>query len=238
MLYLYETTYPYPGMMDEYVDVMGTDLIPGLARHMTVLGVFRIAYRHRESFFLSELPKGVDSLEGLSNFVIHERDGLTWHREGFRYRDEWFDSLLEGLPFSPTASEIKKRQKRGDFTGNTVYYRLIYNVLPGKADEFLKAFDKELLPMEEKRGMKLAGCYRWFGACGGIRRDYKPVGGERLGALGQGTRDTAQGLEVPRMDGEGIGLMCRVELQILAPCTLFFASLIGRDLSCFIYMTA
>lgn len=166
MLYLYETTYPYPGMMDEYVDVMGTDLIPGLARHMTVLGVFRIAFRHRESFFLSELPKGVDSLEGLSNFVIHERDGLTWHREGFRYRDEWFDSLLEGLPFSPTAAEIKKRQKRGDFTGNTVYYRLIYNVLPGKADEFLKAFEKELLPLEEKRGMKLAGCYRWFGACG------------------------------------------------------------------------
>jgi len=166
MLYLYETTYPYPGVMDEYVDVMGTDLLPGLARHMTVLGVFRVAFRHRESFFLSELPKGVDSLEGLSNFVIHERDGLTWHREGLRYRDEWFDSLLEGLAFSPTAAEIKKRQKRGDFTGNSLYYRLIYNVLPGKTDEFLKAFEKELLPMEEKRGTKLAGCYLWFGACG------------------------------------------------------------------------
>jgi hypothetical protein len=166
MLYLYETTYPFPGKMDEYVNVMGTDLIPGLKRHMTVLGVFRIAFRHRESFFLSELPKGVDSLEGLSNFVIHERDGLLWHRAGLRYRDEWFDSLLEGLPFSPTAAEIKKRQKRGDFTNNSLYYRLIYNVLPGKTDEFLKAFEKELLPMEEKRGTKLAGCYLWFGACG------------------------------------------------------------------------
>jgi len=166
MLYLHETTYPFPGKMDEYIDVMGTDLMPGLARHMTVLGVFRIAFRHRGSLFLSELPKGVDSLEGLSNFVIHERDGLLWHRAGLRYRDEWFDSLLEGLPFSPTAAQIKKRQKQGDFTGNSLYYRLVYNVLPGKTDEFLKAFEKELLPVEEKRGMKLAGCYLWFGACG------------------------------------------------------------------------
>ncbi len=166
MLYLYETTYPFPGTIDEYMDVMGSDLMPGLARHMTVMGVFRVAFRHREVLFLSELPKGVDSLEGLSNFVIHERDGLAWHREGFRYRDEWFDSLLEGLPFSPTAAEIKKRQKKREFAGNTLYYRLNFNVLPWKMDEFLKAFEKELLPIQEKRGMKLAGCYRWFGACG------------------------------------------------------------------------
>jgi hypothetical protein len=166
MLYLYETTFPYPGVLDEYIQVMGTDLIPGLSRHMTVLGVFRVAFRHRETFFLSELPKGVDTLEGLSNFVIHERDGLMWHRAGLRYRDEWFDSLLEGLPFAPTAAQIKKRQKQGDFTGNTLYYRLIYNVFPWKVDDFLKAFESELLPIAEKQGMTLAGCYRWFGACG------------------------------------------------------------------------
>ena len=83
MLYLHENTYPFPGVIDEYMDVMGTDLMAGLARHMTVMGVFRVAFRHREVFFLSELPKGTDSLEGLSNFVIHERDGLAWHREGF-----------------------------------------------------------------------------------------------------------------------------------------------------------
>jgi len=39
-------------------------------------------------------------------------------------------------------------------------------VLPGKMDEYLKAMQKELVPMEEARGMKLAGCYRWYGACG------------------------------------------------------------------------
>src|SRR4030043_97052 len=101
MLYLYETTYPYAGVMDEYVKVMGTDLIPGLNRHMTVLGVFRIAFRHRESFFLSELPQGVDTLEGLSNFVMHERDGLTWPWAAFRDPNVLFFRLLEGLPFSP-----------------------------------------------------------------------------------------------------------------------------------------
>ena len=145
MLYLYETTYPFSGVMDEYIDVMATDLIPGLKRHMTVLGVFRVALCHRETFFLSELQHGVDTLEGLSNYVIHERDGLAWHREGFRYRDEWFDSLLEGLPFAPTAGEIGERQKQGDFTGNTLYYRLIYNVLPGRTEEFLQALEKELV---------------------------------------------------------------------------------------------
>ena len=166
MLYLHENTYPFTGMMDEYVGVMETDLIPGLARHMTVIGVFRTAFRHRETFFLSELPDGVHSLEGLSNFVIHERDGLSWHRVGFRYRDDWFDSLLEGLPFSPTAEQIRERQKQGDFTGNTLYCRWSHSVLSGKTAEFLKAFERELVPVSESRGMKLAGCYRWFGACG------------------------------------------------------------------------
>ncbi|MEE8470178.1 MAG: NIPSNAP family protein [Dehalococcoidia bacterium] len=166
MLYLHENTYPYPGMMDEYVRVMETDLLPGLSRHMTVLGVFRVAFRHRETFFLSELPHGVETLEGLSTFVMNERDGLAWHREGFRYRDEWFDSLLEGLPFSPTGATIEQRQKQGDFTGNTLYYRLVHNVLPGRTDEFLESFEKELVPMVEGVGMKLAGCYSWFGACG------------------------------------------------------------------------
>ncbi|HEY48564.1 MAG TPA: hypothetical protein G4O13_00780 [Dehalococcoidia bacterium] len=166
MLYLYETTYPFTGVMDEYIKVMGTDLIPGLSRHMTVLGVFRVAFRHRETFFLSELPHGVDTFEGLSNYVMHERDGLSWHRAGFRYRDEWFDSMLEGVSFSPTAAELKERQNQGDFTGNTLYYRLIYNVLPGKTQEFLEALESELVPAAENQGMKLAGCYRWFGACG------------------------------------------------------------------------
>ena len=166
MLYLHENTYPFPGVMDEYVKVMETDLIPGLDRHMTVMGVFRVAFRHRETFFLSELPEGVHTFEGLSTFVMHERDGLSWHREGFRYRDEWFDSMLEGLPFSPTAAMIKERQKQGDFTGNALYCRFVYNVKPGKTDEFLDAFASDLVPMEEQRGTKLAGCYRWFGACG------------------------------------------------------------------------
>jgi len=166
MLYLHENTYPFTGMMDEYVKVMETDLLPGLNRHMIVLGVFRVAFRHRETFFLSELPEGVDTLEGLSNFVIHERDGLTWHRAGFRYRDEWFDSLLEGLPFSPTAAQIKERQKNGDFTGNALYCRITYHTLPGKTDEFVHDFENMLVPIAEGRGMKLAGCYRWFGACG------------------------------------------------------------------------
>jgi len=29
VLYLHENTYPFTGVMDEYVDVMATDLIPG-----------------------------------------------------------------------------------------------------------------------------------------------------------------------------------------------------------------
>ncbi len=166
MLYLHETTYPFTGVIDEYVRVMETDLIPGLNRHMTVLGVFRVAFRHRETFFLSELPEGVASLEGLSNYVIHERDGLSWHRVAFRYRDEWFDSLIEGLPFAPTAADIKARKDKGDFTGNSLYCRWAFSVHPGKTDEFLALMENGLMPAMDQTGSKLAGCYRWFGACG------------------------------------------------------------------------
>ena len=34
-------------------------------------------------------------------------------------------------------------------------------------EEFLNIVENNLLPAREKMGVKLAGCYRWFGACGG-----------------------------------------------------------------------
>ena len=34
------------------------------------------------------------------------------------------------------------------------------------AGQLIEGFERELVPVAESLGMKLAGCYRWFGACG------------------------------------------------------------------------
>lgn len=165
MLYHHEIVEILPGMIDEYVDAAAAFLMPVYKRFGKPLGFFKNSCRHREGVFLWELgedPINIDKMGGM----VSDRDGVAYHRLALKYRHDWYDSWLKAISFSPTVDEITKRQKKGDFTGNTLYYWEQTKVLPGKIDEFLEAMEKELMPMEEKRGMKLAGCYRWFGACG------------------------------------------------------------------------
>jgi len=166
MLYLQEILNVQPGMIDEYVDAAANHLIAGWNRYVTTVGFFKNAFRHREGLALWELGEEASSIDALGGFIFTDLDGMAWQRLAVKYRQDWHDSWLESVPFSPTVPTIKERQEKGDFTGNTLYYWESTKVLPGKMDEFLKAMEKELVPMEEKRGMKLAGCYRWFGACG------------------------------------------------------------------------
>jgi len=166
MLYLQEILDVQPGMVDEYMDACATHLITGWNRYVTTTGFFKNAFRHREALALWELGEEAGNIDGLGGFILTDLDGKAWQRLALKYRQDWYDSWLEAVPFSPTVAMIKERQKQGDFTGNTLYYRLIFNVLPGKTDEFLEAMQKELVPAAERHGMKLAGCYLWFGACG------------------------------------------------------------------------
>jgi hypothetical protein len=165
MIYHHEIVEMEPGLIDEYTDVCEAYLMQLYARYGKALGFFNNACRHRENLLIWELgeePISIDNMGGL----VTDRDGQAYHRLAIKYRHDWFDSFVESVPFSPTVAEILKRKKKGEFTGNALYYWESTSVLPGKMDEFLKAMEQELVPMEEKRGMKLAGCYRWFGACG------------------------------------------------------------------------
>lgn len=166
MIYLQEILDVQPGMIDEYVDACADHLIAGWNRYVKTTGFFKNAFKHREGLALWELGEDASSVDGLGGFILVDKEGKAWQRLALKYRQDWHDSWLEAVPFSPNVEEIKERQKKGDFKGNTLYYWEADRVLPGKMDEFLEAMEKEFVPMEEKRGMKLAGCYRWFGACG------------------------------------------------------------------------
>jgi hypothetical protein len=166
MLYLHELLDVQPGMIDEYIDAAANHLIAGWNRYVKTVGFFKNAFRHREALALWEMGEEAVSVDSLGGVTFKDLDGMAWQRLALKYRQDWYDSWLESISFSPTVEMIKKRQKKGDFTGNALYYWEQTKVLPGKMDEFLKAMKRELAPMEEDRGMKLAGCYRWFGACG------------------------------------------------------------------------
>jgi hypothetical protein len=165
MIYHHEIVEMVPGMLDEYTDVCELFLMQLYKRYGKPVGFFNNACRHRENVLIWELGEEPISIDNMSGLVT-DRDGQAYHRLAIKYRHDWYDSFLESVPFSPTVDEIIRRQKKGDFSGNTLYYWESTRVLPGKMDEFLEAMEKELVPMEDKRGMKLAGCYRWFGACG------------------------------------------------------------------------
>ncbi len=166
MIYLHELLNVQPGMIDEYIDAAANHLVAGWNRYVKTVGFFKNAFRHREGLALWELGEEPISVDSLGGFTFNDLDGMAWQRLALKYRQDWYDSWIESVPFCPTVEKIKRRQKKGDFTGNALYYWEQTRVLPGKMDEYLKAMQKELVPMEEARGMKLAGCYRWYGACG------------------------------------------------------------------------
>jgi hypothetical protein len=166
MIYLHELLDVQPGMIDEYVDAAANHLIAGWSRYVKTVGFFKNAFRHREALALWELGEEAVCVDSLGGFTFKDLDGMAWQRLALKYRQDWYDSWIESVLFSPTVEIIKERQKKGDFTGNALYYWEQTRVLPGKMDEFLDSMAKEVVPMEEKRGMKLAGCYRWYGACG------------------------------------------------------------------------
>ena len=166
MIYLHELLDVQPGMIDEYIEAGDHHLIAGWNRYVKTVGFFKNACHHREALALWEIGEDAVSVDSLGGFTFTDLDGMAWIRLALKYRQDWYDSWIESVPFCPTVEMIKQRQNNGEFKGNNLYYWEQTRVLPGKMDEFLKLMQSELVPMEEKRGMKLAGCYRWYGACG------------------------------------------------------------------------
>ena len=155
MLYLQEILDVQPGMVDEYQQASADHLIAGWNRYVKTVGFFKNACRHCEAMAFWELGEDGSSIDGLGGFILVDREGKAWQRLALKYRQDWYDTWLESVPFSPTVDQISERQKQGDFTGNKLYYWDVTRVLPGKMGEFLEAMETDLVPMEEKRGMKL-----------------------------------------------------------------------------------
>ena len=166
MIYLHEPIIVKPGTVDDYVEAVGKYCYPGWSRYVSVTGAFKNAFHYNEAIFVWEYIDGIEGIDACGAYALSDRDGMAWQRLAEKYRENWSSQWVEGVSFSPTVSTIKERQKRGDFTGNSVYYWELTTVVPGKLDEYLTAMEKELIPLREKWGMKLAGCYRWFSGCG------------------------------------------------------------------------
>ena len=166
MIYLHEPIIVKPGMVDEYVWAVGRYCVPEWTKYVNVVGAFKNFCHYNEAIFVWEYLAGAEGIDACGAYALVDREGKAWQRLAEKYRENWHSQWVESVPFSPTAVTIKKRQKKGDFVGNSIYYWELTKVLPGKVDEYLEAMEKELVPMEEKRGMKLAGCYRWFSGCG------------------------------------------------------------------------
>ncbi len=166
MIYLHEPIIVQPGMVDEYVEAVGKYCVPDWTQYVNVTGAFKNALHYNEAIFVWEYMDGAAGIDACGAYALVDREGMSWQRLAEKYRENWHSQWVESVSFSPTSAAIRERQKSGDFVGNSLYYWELTKVLPGKLDEYLAAMEKDLVPMEEKRGMKLAGCYRWFAGCG------------------------------------------------------------------------
>ncbi len=166
MICLHEPIIVQPGMVDAYVEAVGKYCVPSWTRYVSIAGAFKNAFHYNEAIFVWEYLAGVEGIDACGAYALSDREGMAWQRLAEKYRANWTSQWVETVPFSPTVATIRERQKQGDFVGNSLYYWELTRVLSGKLDDFLEAMEKELVPMEEGRGMKLAGCYRWFSGCG------------------------------------------------------------------------
>lgn len=155
MLYLHEILTIVPWTEEEFWDLIETDYIPQAEQNgLRLVGLFKVGIQYSQNYALWELDDWT-ALDRIQEF--HDKDPWmkTWKLESIRYRTDWTSRVLEPAPFSPTLAQIKE----GDYK-STFYLHCLARVFPGKADEYINAIEKEMLPMAERWGMKLVGCYQ------------------------------------------------------------------------------
>ncbi len=155
MLYLHETLTIVPWTEDEFWHIFGTDYVPQVEKvGLRLVGMFKVGIRYSENIALWEVNDWA-TLDRIQKFHDNDPWMKTWKLESIRYRTDWVGRVLERASFSPTLAKINK----GDYK-STFYLHCMARVFPGKAAEYIKAIEKEMMPMAEKWGMKLAGCYQ------------------------------------------------------------------------------
>jgi hypothetical protein len=155
MIYLHQTLTIVPWTEEEFWDMMEADYVPHAEENgMRLFGLFKVGIQYSENVALWELDDWavLDRMDEL-----YEKDPWmqTWKLESIRYRTDWRNRVLEPAPFSPTLAQVKL----GGYEA-TMYLHCLARVLPGMADEYVTAIGDEMVPMAERWGMKLVGCYQ------------------------------------------------------------------------------
>ena len=104
-LYLHDTGWPFPGMLEEYLDALGRIFHPqtARARMISIAACWRTAPgtgRHHEVVLLQR----IDDWGQFARLLERGEQGAQrsgWMVEGLRYRDRWESKLLRAVGWSP-----------------------------------------------------------------------------------------------------------------------------------------
>ena len=158
MLYIHEIITIVPWTEEEFWTLLGSDYLPEAEQNgQRLVGLFKVGIRYSENYALWEVDDWA-ALDRLQEFYDKDWWMKAWKLESIQYRTDWVRRVLEPAPFSPTLAQLKA----GDYK-STFYLHCFARAYPGKANEYINAIGKELVPMAEKWGMKLVGCYQTVG---------------------------------------------------------------------------
>lgn len=155
MLYVHEILTIVPWTEEEFWTLLASDYLPEAQQNgLRLVGLFKVGIRYSENYILWEVDDWAD-LDRIQEF--HDKDHWmqAWKLEAIQYRTDWVTRVLEPAPFSPTLAQIKA----GDYK-STFYLHCLTRVFPDKVNEYINAIEKEMIPMAERWGMKLVGCYQ------------------------------------------------------------------------------
>lgn len=154
MLYVHEILTIVPWTEEIFWTLLGSDYLPEARQNgLRLVGLFKVGIRYSENYALWEVDDWA-TLDRLREF--HDKDWWmkAWKLESIQYRTDWVRRILEPAPFSPNLAQLRK----GDYK-STFYLHCLARAYPGKLDEYVNAIGNELVPIAERWGMKLVGCY-------------------------------------------------------------------------------
>ncbi|HJQ85089.1 MAG TPA: NIPSNAP family protein [Candidatus Binatia bacterium] len=104
-MYLHDTGWPFPGKLEEYVDALGSVLLPQTrrSRMITITACWTVAPgtgRHHEVIILQR----IDDWDRFARLLTRGEEGAQrggWMEEGLRYRERWESKLLRCASWSP-----------------------------------------------------------------------------------------------------------------------------------------
>jgi hypothetical protein len=104
-LYLHDTGWPFPGMLEAYLEALGAIFYPQTAhaRMISIAACWRVAPgtgKHHEVVLLQR----IENWDAFARLLAAGEQGAQrsgWMVEGLRYRDRWESKLLRCVPWSP-----------------------------------------------------------------------------------------------------------------------------------------